>query len=187
MLTNLFISLFPSPRQKEFDQCLEYNLQVFDNVFVLNEGCDHNGINIPVTTRPTFRTFFRAVNHLTNPDDINVIANSDIYFKETPIAPKANQCFALTRWEGDNHFLNRNDSQDTWIFLGQIKIPRYCDFALGRPGCDNRIAKELLLNGYDVINPSLTIKTYHLHANPTDHTKAEKRVAPPYFKPIPCT
>ena len=184
-MTNLYISLFTSHRQIEFNECIKHNLKVFDSVYVLNEGCEHTGINLPVTCRPTFRTFFKAVNHLTNPDDINVIANSDIYFKEAPIAPKRNQCFALTRYEGDV-FKDMSDSQDVWIFIGKINIPAYCDFHLGIRGCDNRIAKELLMIGYDVLNPSLTIKTYHIHTDPTDHHASGKLVGQPYFKPIPC-
>ena len=189
-MTNLYISLFNSSRQKEFYTCVENNLKVFDNVIILKEGefnlPDYDVTILPVSCRPTFRTFFRAINHLTNPNDINVIANSDIYFKEKPIAPKVNQCFALTRWEGDR-FLNMADSQDVWAFLGQVKIPRYCDFHIGIRGCDNRVAYELKINGYEVLNPSLTIKTYHLHSVPTDHHATGKLVHTPYFKPIPCT
>lgn len=190
-MTNLFISLFEAKgkRQQELLTCLKHNLKIFDAVYCLTEGdieLPNNVIKLPVSCRPSFRTFFKAVNRITQPDDINIIANSDIYFKELPSGPKNNQSFALTRYEGDI-FLNRADSQDTWIFTGEIKIPNYCDFWMGTPGCDNRIAKELLLVGYDVINPSLTIKTYHLHSEPTDHSKAVKRVQQPYFKPYPCT
>ena len=38
------------------------------------------------------------------------------------------------------------------------------DVPLGVPGCDNRIAAELLYRyGYNVLNPSKSIKTYHYH------------------------
>jgi hypothetical protein len=34
---------------------------------------------------------------------------------------------------------------------------------MGVAGCDNRLAYELEQAGFIVINPSLSIKTYHLH------------------------
>ncbi len=122
--------------------------------------------------RPTYQDFFNLINKNTGEDDINILANSDIFFDEENIIKikesiQPHQCFALTRYDIDEHdnaiFLNRRDSQDTWIFKGRVKKVNYADFFMGRPGCDNRIAHELKVVGYDVINPSMTIKSYHLH------------------------
>lgn len=201
-MTNLFISLFNNPvRKSEYDECLKRNVAsgLFDRIFILVEPDDKEdkfhylphvvkGTCYPlqISTRPTFRSFFNAINVITDDDDINIIANSDIYFKDISFTPRFNECFALTRYE-PTFFLNRADSQDVWMFRGRVNLPQYCDFGMGVPGCDNRIAYELRASGYEVTNPSLTIKTYHLHNTPTDHSKAVKRIAPPYLKLTPCT
>lgn len=203
-MNSLFISLYEEKngaRRLELETCLMRNCAVFDRIFVLAEGSENGStayldhlagdviVLLPVSCRPTFRTFFMAINGVSGTDDVNVIANSDIYFEELAAAPASHQCFALTRWDmrnGHAKFLNRVDSQDTWMLRGPVRQVGFADFHLGVPGCDNRINLELSRAGYVVSNPSLTIKTYHLHANPTDHSKAVKRVNPPYLKLEPC-
>lgn len=203
-MTNLFISLYNEKepaRRNELRTCLMNNLKsgCFDAVWVIAEA-DGEGyaylqdisnleFNIlPCNVRPTFETFFNAINTLSGADDINIIANSDIYFEDMPVKPLPHQCFALTRYEveknGSFRFLNRSDSQDSWIFNGKIRKPSYSAYFLGTPGCDNRIGLELMRAGYEVTNPSLTIKTYHLHSNPTNHA-GKAKVNPPYFRPVP--
>jgi hypothetical protein len=54
-------------------------------------------------------------------------------------------------------------SQDVWIF--KVPIPTdsmFTSFCLGIPGCDHRIAHELVQAGYMVLNPSLKIIARHL-------------------------
>jgi hypothetical protein len=192
---NLFTSIYPESnkqRMAELTTCLEKNVAVFDEVFVLAEGdwqsympdCLNVSV-LPITCRPTFKSFFNAVNAVSDAADINVIANSDIYFEDFPSLPVGDQCFALTRWDvknGSPVFLNRLDSQDAWVFAGHIKVPNYCSFAIGRPGCDNRIARELAIAGYQITNPSLTIKSYHLHSGEKSYDVNTLRVPPPYMR-----
>lgn len=192
-MRNLYISLYKpldKAREVELLFCFRKNRFIFDQVFVFTEGgygvdqkCK-NVIELPVSGRPTYRTFFRAINHTSKPDDINVIANSDIYFDASIAAAeviKHHDCFALTRYD-NGVFMNRKDSQDVWMFRGHVTINNmFCDFQLGTPGCDNRIAWELRQVGYFVTNPSLTIKTHHVHKNPKEHDRA-KVVGMPYFK-----
>jgi hypothetical protein len=104
---------------------------------------------------------------------------------------------ALSRWEIQNleknistHF-DRDDSQDTWIFLGSVNNINLADFTLGVCGCDNKIAYLLGENGYYVINPSKTLKTYHLHlTNVRNYLnvvgEATERI-PPHYKLIETT
>lgn len=192
-MNNLYISHYPEKdkaRKAELLTCLKNNSTVFDQVFVLTEGdawwADHqvkNIIQLPVTKRPTFKTFFNAINHVSHPDDINVIANSDIYFEHIDFPISIHDCYALTRYEKNGVFLNRRDSQDAWIFRGHVRFDRiHCQFEMGRPGCDNRIAWELSTAGYKVTNPSLSIKTHHIHSNPTDHSQTVHRIDPPYMR-----
>ncbi len=191
-MTNLYISLYPEKnhnRRKELQECLKLNLRIFDRVFILMEGVfefDYqfemgSAIVLPVTERPTFKTFFGAIVNTSNTADTNVISNADIYFDKFTHTPNDNQCFAVTRYE-DGVLLNRNDSQDVWIFKGHVKGVKYCSFHLGTPGCDNRIAWELRAAGYEVINPALTIKTHHLHKGEKSYTSTASRVGTPYLK-----
>lgn len=203
MSINLFISLYNEQnreRQNELHTCLMNNLKsgCFDRVWAIAED-DKQGLSylrevnpytlnvLPCTVRPTFRTFFEAINNVTKPEDINVIANSDIYFESIPIHPKYNECFALTRYEvnknGPITFLNRRDSQDSFFFNGHIKIPKFCDFFM-LPGADNRICWELMNAGYQMSNPSLTIKSFHLHDGQKSYD-GSTRVNRPYYFIVP--
>jgi hypothetical protein len=195
-LLNLYTSIYPEKNPKrmaELRECLVNNAKVFDVIWLIAE-LDENGkldylpdvspavINVlSINCRPTFRTMFNAVNNLSGNEDINVVANSDIYFKDRFKGPMPGQSFALTRYEGDV-FLNRRDSQDAWVFSGKINVPKYCDFHIGVPGCDNRLARELSVAGYQVLNPSLTIKTYHLHKGQKSYDNTTRRVPPPYLR-----
>lgn len=232
VFTNLFISLYDEKNKQRFDElhtCLMNNLKsgVFDAIWIIAEVDDNGKVDyiskfnvapytvnvLPCTTRPTFRTFFNAVNNIDdmlkrerpnssigrhdnainigNPigvqvqpeENVYIIANSDIYIEDLPILPNNNQCFALTRWEvgknGAITFLNRKDSSDMWIFRSRIKSPSYADFH-NLPGCDNRINWEIRNIGYEISNPSRTIKTYHLH-NGAKSYDGSKRVNKPYL------
>jgi len=77
-----------------------------------------------------------------------------------------NMLLSLLRWEySENPKINiiRSDCQDTWIWVGKMKELDYCDFYLGKLGCDNRIAWEFKNKGYNLRNPCNLIKTYHVH------------------------
>lgn len=147
-------------RQKELDYCLQKNI-------------DNNLLDIIILEsekNPTYNFYFEKINQLTGPDDINIIANSDIFFDNTiglvsRMQPK--EAYVLSRWdwygEGSipKHRAIKN-SQDTWIIRGKAENIDG-NFCLGIPFCDNRIAFELSKAGYMVSNPSRSIKTYHYH------------------------
>jgi spore maturation protein CgeB len=96
-----------------------------------------------------------------------------------------NKCFALTRYDlqedGNYKFHERKDSQDTWIFKGHINKNINGNFCLGTRGCDNKIAYEIAKAGYEITNPCLTIKSYHLHFSQLrNHREGEVTNKPPY-------
>ena len=134
------------------------------------------------------RNFIECVNNCCDESDINVIANADIYFTERLPNIDKQKCFALTRYDiladGSAKFLNRKDSNDTLIFRGTIRYPKYSDFWWGCPGADNRACYEFKQIGYDVSNPSISIKTYHIHAGNKSYD-GSKRVTRPFHFILP--
>ena len=119
------------------------------------------------------------------------IENHNIIISDYLINNKT--CLALTRWDisdKDDYkngavFFDRPDSQDTWIFRGGIPQMAGAEFGLGLCGCDNSIAYMIEQCGYNVINPSRTIKTYHLHlTNVRNYIdvvgQVIERIPPPY-------
>lgn len=182
-MINLFTSYFKGDdpvRQKEYDYCLNKNKA--------NKAIDRI---IYFKHRPTYLDFFRAIRKY--PNDINILSNADIYFDDTILLAnniKPRQCYALTRWElldgkimmfEDRHrSAKAKHSQDTWIIRGSVNVDHIGQFHIGTRGCDNRIAYDLHTIGYNVINPSLSIKTIHVHKN--DFRKASNIIIPPPYK-----
>jgi len=177
---NLFIQVYESnniERQKELETCLE-----------INKSLNINGVPyfnvIEINDRITFKQMFQLTKDY--PNDINIIANSDIYFDETILHTrwiKNKECFALSRWdyyEGKAVLFNRKDSQDVWCFNGSVNL-NIGDYNLGVPGCDNKLAFELISNGYSVLNPSKTIHAIHLHNTEfRTYNHTTERIAEPY-------
>lgn len=121
--------------------------------------------------RPEFADFFAHSNaDSATKGKRKVIANSDIYFTDTlSLLDEVNlhkKIITLTRWDlktdGSNVFYNKYLSQDVWIFEDRIpeKTGRYY---IGQHGCDNRLLKELDDDGFHIENPSLVVKTIHVH------------------------
>ena len=183
-MINLFINYFEHKnieRKKELDQCVRNNLN--NN----NIKC----IIINSDKRITYNYYFNFINKYTSENDINIISNLDIYFDETIKLAEdmgINDCYALARWDvlpnGEFKLFDRADSQDCWIFKGKIK-PIYGDFYLGQPGCDNRIAFEIQKAGYNISNPSRTIKSYHIHNSNVRNYSRKDLISPPYLSLAP--
>jgi hypothetical protein len=161
--TNLFINWFESTvRPEEFDYCLKQNLKVFDRVVNLNG-------------RPTFTDFFHATSKFL--EDVNVIANLDIYFDESiKLAQWITQdcVYCLTRWEHRSggeiqpfekrHYGHPGEwSQDAWICTGNKILDIKADFTMGVGGCDNHLAYLLKEAGFKILNPSKEIRAIHKH------------------------
>jgi hypothetical protein len=130
------------------------------------------------SSRANYRDFLTYASS-NYPDQICCIANADIIIGSDvgKISKEylKGKFLALTRWDlkkqADGTFQSvffenprsiAQASQDTWIFLSPIVI-KDSQFTLGKPGCDNKIAHLAKESGLVVTNPSLLIKTYHLH------------------------
>jgi len=151
--------------------------------------------------RPTYREWFSMTRNYSDINSISCIANSDIFFTDEEVKKiksysfNEKNCLALSRWDiSDEKKLNeaihfdRSDSQDCWIKKGSFTDIPEAYFTLGIAGCDNRIAYLLNENGYNVLNPSKSIKTYHYHnsnvRNYINHSQVE-RLIPPYLQITP--
>ena len=96
--------------------------------------------------RVTYRDLFDFANEQL-PRRRVAIANADIYFDETLGRLEgydlAGRLLCLSRWnvtpEGIAYLFEHPASQDAWIFETPLRtFP--CEFHLGVPGCDNRLA-----------------------------------------------
>jgi hypothetical protein len=187
-------------RAEEYDYCIEKNkVASFDEIFLLVEEKDmvaaaRFGVNVvPFLHRPTFKDFFDFMGKGMFADSINIVANTDIFFMnmqeiDANAYRLTDGCFALTRYDFKKYcpteLFDRVDSQDTWVFLGNKLMPniKNVDFCMGIGGCDNRLAHELKDAGYEVLNPSRSIKTFHLHnVNIRTFNQNDPRVPPPYL------
>ncbi len=181
------------------------NVKVNRGMLSISSGGNLWSKIIPVVleNRPSFNDYFRQINRLFQSDEnINAIANMDIIIPEFTIVQSElyvapNKCLALTRYDsnsrenyiGDSKYLNNPDSQDTWILNGEAKEISGADFPTGIAGCDNKIAYLLSINGFEVSNPSLTLKTFHLHLSGIRNygVRDEDRLKEPFLVLHPTT
>ena len=166
-------------RRREYEEAFRRNCECpeIDEILVFREGqpelpaCSKLSVR-DIGRRAEYRDYLDWVNELAQPDDISIIANADIYFdtqlallRRHILAPTS--VMALSRWEraasGDIFLHDHNDSQDAWVFRGPAR-EMCADFPVGVPRCDNRFVSELEKAGYNVINPSFSIRSYHVHA-----------------------
>ncbi len=198
VFTTAYLEKNPA-RSVEYRACLSRNLacHAIDEVCVLVEGEHRVGLRSPrlrtrkISQRPQYADYFAWIDELAAPDDISVIANGDILFDAQLALFKvwelpAHVVLALSRWDvaqdGTANLFDRNDSQDTWILRGRVR-PVVAGFQIGVPRCDNRILFELQQAGYEVINPALSICSFHLHDGMRGELGTENLphyVPPPY-------
>lgn len=181
-----------SPRRAvEITRCLEKNVDcpLIDKIVLLNETDLLS--YVPKTPkiqqevigkRLTYADVVRWIAETAPPNVLCVFANSDIYLDDTWKAiwstSMDDRFLSLLRYEAvegvpdSQHklFGPRSDSQDTWVLLSDSVKSRKWDYAslnfnFGRAGCDNAINVEMLKAKFLVTNPSLTLKTHHLHTS----------------------
>ena len=165
-------------RQEELVTCINNNIENhYIATFTVFNEADSIPIKSPklreiiIKKRPTYNDFIEFINAHTTEDDINIIANTDIYFdKNIEVLKHINlkdTCLALSRWDTADtirpKLYNRNDSQDVWVFKGPIKNNLKANFPLGVARCDNRLLYELQKASYTVLNTAYSIKSFHLH------------------------
>jgi len=186
-------------RQEELVTCINNNIENhYIATFTVFNEADSIPIKSPklreiiIKKRPTYKDFIEFINAHTTEDNINIIANTDIYFdKNIEVLKHINlkdTCLALSRWDTADtikpKLYNHNDSQDVWVFKGPIKENLSAIFPLGVPRCDNRLLYELEKAEYMVLNPAFSIKSYHIHKGQRALVYTEDdnvyKIEPPY-------
>lgn len=147
------------------------------------------------TAYPTFKDL------IINGFDIrslNVLCNTDIYFDNTLLLADnyhPGQVACISRWERHHRkwslYQNHKVSQDTWIFKGRPtnEFSSKLNFRIGTLGCDNRIVHEVLAQGWQAINPALSIRTYHVHFSQQRYMSRSNTqdVVPPPYQRLPAS
>lgn len=179
-------------RQNEFIFCLEKNIHhpSIKKIVILYESKKKQDFLkklkdlenfekkvevIFIEERPTFEQFFNLANIFYRDQKI-IIANADIHFDNTlDLIYKRqlkNKLLALTRYDKNQNgeyelnggYQLLSSSQDTWIFQAPIKS-FFSDIQLGKLGCDPALAYSALSAKLNVVNPSRTILSYHVHSS----------------------
>jgi len=168
-------------RCKEIDGCLKKNCEneFIDSIILLNEEDYSKQFNnskimqVVINKRLFYDDVLKYIQDNIPKDCIVVFANADIYLDDTArllwSTILEDKFLALLRYEHDgNIFGPRDDSQDTWVVSSTSVINRIWKFedfhfSFGMSGCDNAVTCEMLRNKFLVVNPSLSIKTHHVH------------------------
>ena len=172
-------------RRDEIKKALEMNIkcELIDKIILLNESkceipvCDKVRQTV-IGHRLTYLDIMTYIKSQVPADTIVVFSNSDIYMDETLrtlySVDLEKKFLALLRYEvtGKDEpklFGPRPDSQDTWIVWSSsidfVLDQEDFNFSFGVPGCDNAITTAMLRKKFAVVNPALSIRTYHLHSS----------------------
>lgn len=197
-MVHLLIQLYKSKfeeRNVEMMEALNKNLaceHIHKITIFLDGDVDlpaHEKINVVTNTaRMTFSNYFEYINEVSQ-NEICCISNADIHFDDSLKhiqSMQADDFVVLSRDDVlnvplNNNALLRDYSQDSWFIRSDKPIPHKMiedtDFFLGELCCDNRVAFWAMVNGYNLINPCLLIKSYHIHKS--DHTRTYNRTPDP--------
>ena len=197
-------------RQREIDYCLVKNIENehIDHIYMfLQSGCVPPEISkvdkVTILNHPermTYADFFKHTQRF--PDDINILANTDIYFDATvrhALTIKKEEAWAISRYNLDsnmNSFLQgsvmgeyptnaAHVSQDVWVFKGAVNPIVGSEMHMGTGGCDKRIAYLLVTAGYQVTNPCGRLKAYHYHLTNIRYWTTGGMQPYPHFFPYP--
>lgn len=158
--------------------------------------------HVRTNRRQTFGDVFDIVNRrMQHKRHIPIVANSDLFFDNSlkfvrDIRDFNNTVFALSRYELQPNNVTEfvgdigGWSQDVWIFPPKpIQMshsspsnPIFFNYFFGKLGSDNRLAYELaILLDYCLVNPSLTLRTIHLHTSAHRSYSSKDKVPKPHL------
>lgn len=121
---------------------------------------------VPIDHLPCHKDFYDFANKFLA-GDIIVMANSDIFFDDTLNLlryidfDKSN--VVLTRYPYQSAGrLSYADGSDSWIFRSPIKYQQG-DYKIGVAGTEHALIGEWVKSGYNIVNPCLSITSWHVH------------------------
>jgi hypothetical protein len=177
-------------RRREIEKCLEINRNSkrISKIILLNEKKEGVDGMMKVEEkvigkRITYADVMKEISKMPNNTYV-AFANADIAiddesWKNLWSINMDHKFLALLRYDVPESgkleeaalFGPRADSQDTWIVrsddvkeLGE-KAWEGLDIPFGQMGCDNAITVEMLKKRFQIVNPSLSMKTYHFHTS----------------------
>jgi FkbM family methyltransferase len=176
--------------QRNLDNCLlnEIHLFIEDSIEPAALSIFHSSTKIRLINhgrRVKFQELFAYANKRLIGQRV-IIANADIFFDHTLARLDgynlSDKLLSLSRWDvqpdGSLIFFDHPSSQDAWIFQTPIRdFP--CDFYLGVPGCDNRLAWEAEHAGLAIANPGRSIMAQHLHLSGIHRYSERERYSGP--------
>lgn len=182
-------------RRMELDLSLAMNATAFDRVRVLSEGVPRKPSgNVEWRMSPDRQTYAMVLEWIAEDalsDEISVISNCDIIIPPASVELirrylVAGEMWCLARYEighaGESALHDVDFSQDVWIIRGK---PRAIvgQYPFGIPGCENHFAREMNEAGYQLSNPSRSVKTFHMHWTGlrTETNSRQHRMPPPYL------
>jgi hypothetical protein len=189
-------------RAKEFQEAFENNVKcdLVDYVVQLSEKdysepfLKHDKIiTIQHKERVSYNSFFKHARESdSEPYDFHVLMNADMeWTREASLGlehclwEKEKLAISPLRWEDKKTiFRVRSDSQDAWGFMAEtIPDPKrmMMEIGLGKPGCDNRIMMELLVQGFQSLNHPLQFPTIHHHKTAIRNYTTKDRIPNPYL------
>lgn len=190
-------------RQAEYVEALQRNLDnpLMEELYILHSLEDtlpfHSSKfrSVLVTGRPTFHQFFETINQVSSDDDVNVVFNTDIYFDHTLslcLNIGSNEVYSLNRWDvvsdHEIRLFAKYSTADVWVLRGKVRDTSM-NYYLGQLGCDNKLLYELHKAGYIILNPALSIRSYHLHSSNIrgeySDPSRNNRIPAPYAYSIP--
>jgi len=212
---HLFIQYYIDPhkhRANENKFCLHANVKHSDitRVHMLNERIytdQELGIKSSKLVQTVIgrRLFYSDILRYVAEKQIKgyiIIANSDILFDATLGNLRSSdihlekKMFAQLRCEYNpidptlsRLFGPRADSQDTWIFHTNFgftpTMEKAFKFAMGKPGCDNKMLYLCSVLGYEVINDPDFIHTLHYHLSQQRNYTSKDMIGAPWALSVP--
>jgi hypothetical protein len=175
-------------RARELAVCLDRNLasQRIDRVVLLNEkkeGVKGAKVSeVVIGSRLTYKAVLEWISTSVPSDVIVAFANADICiddesWKDLWSVNLEGKFLALLRYDVPESgqvedamlFGPRADSQDTWVVRAADVKKRTgwaaMDIPFGKMGCDNAIALEMFRAKFLIVNPAMSLKTWHFHAS----------------------
>lgn len=219
MQIHLLIDYYTNPREErasELNFCFFENInnKCFDHVHIFAQSelpisiLPDNVTVTRITQRLTYQYYIEYAKTNIPQGDVVVLSNADIFFDESIAKVNdvdlSNKVLALTRFcpfhghwvdEQDNviPYHNHDRSQDVWIWSNPLREGQGdFNFNIGTLGCDNKVAYQFALLGYQVWNPSYSIIAYHKHVDrndEADHYNNAPKIwhSRPYLLPKACS